>query len=34
MEPKAKRKPRVKSKSQGNRLLQEHEKLDNVFGDA
>jgi len=34
MQPKAKRRPRVKSKSQGNYLLEEHEKLDNAFGDA
>jgi hypothetical protein len=34
MPPKAKRKPRVKSKSQGNCLLEEHEKLDNAFSDA
>jgi len=34
MQPKANRRPRVKSKSQGNLLLEEHEKLDNAFGDA
>jgi hypothetical protein len=34
MQPKAKRRPRAKSKSQGNCLLEEHEKLDNAFDDA
>jgi hypothetical protein len=34
MQPKAKKKPRMKSKSQGNCLLKKHEKLDNAFGDG